>query len=89
MIDFLQNTERRKFPTIEEGPMWWSDVARSCSIIRLKRKMINEFCLDKKKKLGYRVESWKSFEEIERRISDIKKSNEAMPILLFIHENDG
>jgi hypothetical protein len=88
MPEFLQSTERRKFPTIEEGPMWWSDTARANCILRLKRKIAEEYpILRENKKIGYRIEIWKSFDEIKKRIDDIEKSNEALPMLFFIYEH--
>ncbi|MDP2749672.1 MAG: hypothetical protein Q8O89_02470 [Nanoarchaeota archaeon] len=72
---------------IVEGSMFYSSPDKCKSIIRLKKKLSNEFPeLKSRDNVYYRIELWKTYDEVEDRIKDIVERRKTLPMLLFFYE---
>lgn len=90
MKEILPGTLQRKSSLFfSEGSVWFHENTHAHAIIRLKRKFIEEFpSLKERKPIFYRLESLQTFEEIQSRIAELKKSKQGIPILLFLYEDE-
>ena len=49
--------------------------------------MLEEYpALKERKQINYRMELWRSFDEIKERISELNKTKRGVPILLFFYD---
>ena len=69
------------------GAISYNDMARCCNIIRLKKRIIEQFPdLRMKEGIFYKVEILFSYEELEARIKDIKQNKKGIPLLLSLYK---
>ncbi len=78
-----------KRPVIVSGAVSYNESARCNNIIRLKKKIIKEFPdLIHSRFINYKAELWKSYDDLEERIIEIKGKKQGIPILLFLYKNE-
>ena len=76
-----------KRPVIVDGAVIYNEARRCNNIIKLKKKMIREFPdLIHSKFIDYIAELWKSYDDLEERIFEIKEKKQGIPILLFLYK---
>lgn len=78
-----------KRPVIAQGIVSYNQRSRCNNIIRLKKKIIKEFPdLIHSKIINYKAELWKSYDDLEERVIQIRRRKTGIPILLFLYKND-
>jgi len=71
-------------PIIIEAPVYYNNMDRKKNLIRLKKKLLDFFgYLPKEDNLFYRAELHPSFEQLEKRIKELKEEK-AIPVFLFL-----
>jgi len=72
------------------GKIAYNEGNCSSSIIRLKKEVLNEFPDLRKKGMHFRYNLMlcRSFDELEKYITKLKKEKEAIPFILFIEKED-
>ena len=74
-------------PIKKEGSLYYCETDKARSIIRLGRKITEEFSdLKGKKPIRYVLEYYRSDEEFVRRVKKMVKENEGLPFLLFLEK---
>lgn len=67
------------------GSVYHDKYTNKNNTVRLKAKIIDAFGdLSKSKTLFYRAELYPTFDEISKRINELRQSDNAIPILLFL-----
>ena len=77
-------------PIIINGRVMYEERTRTHSLIRLKRRIIEEFSqLRSTKNWLYQMEFHRSYEATLERIKESKSKEEGIPLLIFIYEEKG
>ena len=72
-------------PIITEGPVLYDNSLRANNRIRLKKKILNAFGdISEIKSLFYRTELYPDFEQLQKRIDELKREKKTIPVLLFL-----
>ncbi len=71
------------------GMIYYDDKAGAWGIIRLKSEVIKEFyqLQEKLSKFSYKLEYYRTYEELENAIKELKKTND-LPVLLRFYKED-
>lgn len=73
-------------PAIIEGPVFYYSPSRCHCIIRLKSKLIKALPdIKTAKKVHYRAELWRTHEDLSKRVKEIDKRREGIPLLVFLY----
>ncbi len=73
-------------PAIVEGPVLYYPPSRCHCIIRLKSKLIKALPdIKTAKKVRCRAELWRTYEDLNKRVREINKKNEGIPLLVFLY----
>ncbi len=85
----MKNILPKNNPVVIEGPVFYNIIDRCNSVIRLKKKLVNEFPDFKKRKgIRYRIELWKTHDDLQERVKDIVKKRKCLPLLLFFYNEE-
>ena len=70
------------------GSILYSTSHRVWNTIKIKRNIIQEFpsLREKRTKFAYRMVLHRSYQDLEKLIRKMKRTNEAIPILLFLYK---
>ena len=73
-------------PLIVEGRLSYNENVRCNNILRLKREIREEFSdlQGKTNLIGYRMEFYRTTEELRKCIEDIVHNNQCLPFLLYL-----
>ncbi len=81
------NTTKLIRPMIVNGSLIYNESSRACSIIRLKRTVLEEFPqLKSKDNCFYQLEFWKDYATTLQRITEAQENEEGIPLLLWIRK---
>lgn len=72
-------------PIIVDGPVTYNNRDRINNRIRLKKTILQAFSLGKEPLLCYRAELYPSFDELTRRIEELRKEG-TLPILFLLQK---
>ena len=76
-------------PLVVKGRLIYNEALRARSIIRLKRRFLEEFSqLHANKAWSYTLEYWHNTEKTIRRLQEAKRTGEGVPVLLYIHPDE-
>jgi len=69
-----------------KGNLFYNEGAQSWSVIRFKKEILQEFPQLKEKRgsFGYFMVMNRSYKDMKRKIAELEKSQEVLPILLFL-----
>lgn len=72
-----------------DGMIYYDDKAGAWGIIRLKAEVIKEFyqLQDKLSKFSYKLAYYRTYEELENAIKELKKTND-LPVLLRFYKEE-
>lgn len=72
------------------GSVYYDEKGRAWGIIRLKTEVVKEFyqLKEKRAKFSYHMQYYRTHEELEKAIKDLKKNNESLPLLLFLYREE-
>lgn len=71
-----------------KGKVLYSQGDRAWSLVRLKKDILDKFpqLREKRIKFSYEMVIHKTYNDLEKAIKDLKKNEEAIPILLFLYK---
>ena len=84
----MMETIKLTRPLIVNGRLIYNEAKRACSIIRFKKRIIDEFPELKSGNWSYQLEHWKDYPTTIERIKEAQEGEEKVPILLFIYKED-
>jgi len=69
-----------------KGKLSYNESSQAWSIIRLKKELINEFpqLSEKRSSLSYHLMYCRDYEGFEKKVKELVKNKEVLPILLFL-----
>lgn len=86
MIKSIQPTYK---PVIVQGRLIYDSRSQAFSIIRFKKRILEEFSqLRKDKQWRYQMEYWSDYDLTMDRIMQIYRRDGTMPIMVFIYPED-
>ena len=74
-------------PIIVDGSVFYDDKSRTNNIIRLKKRIVEEFQdLKGLNNVYYRAELYKTYEELQKRIAELVAQRQGIPMLIFLYK---
>jgi len=73
------------------GKLYYDEKSQAWGIIRLKSDLIKEFpqLKEKRSKFSYQIEYYRTIEEMEKLIKELKKKKvEVLPVLMWLYKED-
>jgi len=74
-----------------DGKILYSEGNQAWNTIKLKKEVLNEFYQLKDKRLklfSYKMVYYRIFEELEKAIKELKKNNQALPVLVWLYKDE-
>lgn len=74
-----------------KGKISYSEGAQSWSVLRFKKELLKEFFQlnEKRSKFSYKMSYYRTIEELEKIIKEIKKQKESsLPILMWLYREE-
>ena len=74
-----------------DGKILYSEGNQAWNTIKLKKEVLNEFYQLKDKMLklfSYKMVYYRKYEELEKAIRELKKNNQALPVLVWLYKDD-
>jgi len=76
-------------PLVVSGRLIYNEALRARSIIRLKRRFLEEFSqLHSNVNWNYTLEYWRTPEKTIRRLQEAKRTGSGIPLLLYIYPEE-
>lgn len=74
-----------------EGKIIYSEGNQAWNIIKLKKEILTEFyqLKEKRSKFSYNMAYYRTYEELERAIKELKKKGTSLPFLVFLYKDSG
>jgi len=71
------------------GKIIYSEGDQAWNLIRLKKEILGEFyqLKEKRSKFSYNMSYYRTYEELEKAIKDMKKS-QALPVLVYFYQDE-
>lgn len=72
-----------------DGKILYSESNQAWNLIKLKKEFLNEFyqLKEKRSKFSYNMIYYRSYEELEKAIKDLKSKDSIIPFLMFLYKD--
>ena len=74
-------------PIIVDGSVFYDDKSRTNNIIRLKKRIVEEFQdLKEANDVFYRAELYKTYADFRQRVEELLMQKQGIPMLIFLYK---